>query len=237
MSVWTLGDSSRAVSAQSRELLNSWNSSEESLDESSAPQSWASQNGLLALSDMQRTNPLATLPNMSLDVTTVAPELKSAEATQPLRLELPVGRVEKEAAFARYAPIKDTSVSPLARVNQTLEENSESSRWLNQRGYLEAFKSPNCVLDISFSTDKNLLKVGAVLSAPDGSKRTIVACDDGTSFQRISGPGGQEIVKFLSNGQIVEFGDTKKSGETRRLLARTGENARVTRSGELNFFK
>lgn len=240
MSIWPLGDSSRAVSAQSRELLKSWDDEESVVEEpgKTAAGNWAVRNGILA--DLQRGNVVATteLPCIDLQVTTIVPEMtRPVDATlMQQRIELPSERTE--SAFNKYAPVKDTSVSPLTRVNQILEENSDSSRWLNQRGYLEAFKSPNCMLDISFSTaDKNVLKVGAVMSAPDGSKRTVVACDDGTTFQRITGPGGQEIVKFLSNGQIVEFGnDMKRSGEFRKLT-RTGEFARPTRTGELSIFK
>lgn len=236
MSVWPLGDGSRAVSAQSRELLKSWDD-EEALEAEKA--SWAISNGILA--DLQRTDGVTSklLPGMDIQVTTIPQEFtRSAETPLMQRVELPTERTEQAAAFNKYVSVKDTSVSPLTRVNQVLEENSDSSRWLNQRGYLEAFKSPDCMLDISFSTaDKNVLKVGAVMSAPDGSKRTVVACDDGTTFQRITGPGGQEIVKFLSNGQIVEFGaDMKRSGEFRKL-ARTGELPRPTRTGELNIFK
>lgn len=235
MSVWPLGDGSRAVSAQSRELLKSWDD-EEALEAEKT--SWATSNGILA--DLQRSDAVAakSLPSMDIQVAIPQELTRSVETPLMQRVELPTERAETTAAFNKYASVKDTTVSPLTRVNQALEENSDSSRWLNQRGYLEAFKSPDCMLDISFSTaDKNVLKVGAVMSAPDGSKRTVVACDDGTTFQRITGPGGQEIVKFLSNGQIVEFGaDMKRSGEFRKL-ARTGELPRPARTGELNIFK
>ncbi len=213
MSVWPIGDGFRAVSAHSRELLNSWNDDEVNRNEEVSTGSWTSTNGLL--SELQRTQSSANLPSMELDSSAPVippPETKAVEA-HPIteRLELSIERVDSRAAFNKYVPLKDTSVSPLTRVNLILEEHSETSRWLNQRGYLEAFKSPNCMLDITFSTEKTLLKVGAVLNAPDGSRRTVVACDDGTSFQRITGPRGQEIVRFMANGQIVEFG--KRSGE------------------------
>lgn len=238
MSVWPLGDGFRAVSAQSRELLKSWNDNE-SESEKQAAGSWTATSGIMALADLQRSadQTAPVLPEVNLQLAVLGAEnARQPEIPLMQRIELPSERAEAE--FSKYAPVKDTSVSPLTRVNLILEEGSESSRWLNQRGYLEAFKSPQCVLDISFSTaDKNSLKVGAVLSAPDGSKRTVVACDDGTTFQRITGPGGREIVKFLSNGQIVEFGaDQKRSGEFRKLT-RTGEFTRPVRTGELNIFK
>lgn len=265
MSVWPFGDGFRPASAQSRDLLKSWNNNEEieNSKTAAAPAAdWATSNGFGPSSDWAASNSLVNdlqrthspiLPSMELEQSapnagTFPQELKTTELAREIevkasenpvseRMELSIERVDSHAAFNKYVPIKDTSVSPLTRVNQILEEHSETSRWLNQRGYLESFKSPNCVLDLSFSTEKTVLKVGAVLNAPDGSKRTVVACDDGTSFQRITGPRGQEIVRFMSNGQIVEFG--KRSGEMLRpkttselLKPKTSELLKPKRTSE-----
>jgi hypothetical protein len=95
--------------------------------------------------------------------------------------------------------------TPLSRIYDILDAGSQSSRWLLQRGYLEPFKSPDCRLEINFGQGVGASKVAAVVTAPDGSRRTIVACAGGITFQRLTGAAGQELVKFLSSGQVVEF--------------------------------
>lgn len=235
MSVWPIGDGFRPVSAQSRELLNSWNTSEESETAQPVAENWAARNNLL--SDLQpvQQQQIANLPSMEIESSApvaksiIPQEIKSSHERTIEKFDLLAEKAAESRAFNKYAPIKDTSAPPLTRVNQILDEHSETSRWLNQRGYLDVFKSSSCVLDITFSTEKSV-KVAAVLKAPDGSKRTVVACDDGTTFQRITGPRGQEIVQFMSNGQIVEYG--KRTGETLRpknleLLKKAAELNRI----------
>lgn len=114
----------------------------------------------------------------------------------------------------RYDPNeqKSTSITPLGRVNSMLDDHSPSSQWLKDRGYLESFKSDKCTLELSFGADKGGGKVGAVLLAPDGTKRTVVACENGTSFQRLTGPNGQELVKFTSSGQVIELNPYRRVG-------------------------
>jgi len=132
------------------------------------------------------------------------------EAPLAARLEL-THNDRSESAFIRDAremalPGKDSPpATPLSQIYNTLDVHSDSSRWLDARGYLESFKSPDCTLDLNFGLDARGTKVGAVMTAPDGTKRTVVACEGGATFQRLSSASGQEMVKFLSSGQIVEI--------------------------------
>lgn len=136
------------------------------------------------------------------------PGLSKADAATLQKFE--IAGVER-SNFSEHAERK-TSLSPLGTVNAMLEDHSPSSQWLKERGYLDAFKSANCTLELSFGADKGGGKVGAVLVAPDGTKRTAVACENGTSFQRLTGPNGQELVKFLSSGQIIELNPYRRAG-------------------------
>jgi len=93
-------------------------------------------------------------------------------------------------------PGKDSPpATPLSQIYNTLDVHSDSSRWLDARGYLESFKSPDCTLDLNFGLDARGTKVGAVMTAPDGTKRTVVACEGGATFQRLSSASGQEMVE------------------------------------------
>lgn len=111
------------------------------------------------------------------------------------------------------------SLSPLGRVNEMLDDNSPSSRWLKERGYLEAFKPENCTLELSFGSDRRGNRVGAVLVAPDGTKRTAVAFENGSTCQRVTGPNGEELVTFLSNGNVIELNPYKSAGRKAALEA------------------
>lgn len=137
------------------------------------------------------------------------PGLSKADATALQRLE-----ISENLATKFEFPKQEKQLTPLGRVNEMLDDNSPSTRWLRERGYLEAFKSENCTLELSFGNDRSGGKVGAVMVAPDGTKRTAVACENGTSFQRLTGPNGQELVKFLSSGQIIELNPYKGAGRT-----------------------
>jgi hypothetical protein len=115
--------------------------------------------------------------------------------------------------LADRAPSKRevNSSTPLSQIYDIIDVQSKSSRWLAQRGYLEPFKSPDCRLDLNFGSDGQGSKVAVVLTAPNGARRTVVALEGGVSFQRITGANGQELVKFLSSGQIVEFNPNRQS--------------------------
>lgn len=140
------------------------------------------------------------------------PGLSKDDATTLQRLE--ISDTKNLATRVEFPQPGNEKLTPLGRVNQMLDDNSQSTRWLKERGYLEAFKSENCTLELSFGNDRSGGKVGAVLIAPDGTKRTAVACENGTSFQRLTGPNGQELVKFLSSGQIIELNPYRAGGRT-----------------------
>ena len=139
------------------------------------------------------------------------PGLSKADANALQRLEI---SDRSAATRIEFPQPEKQSLTPLGRVNDMLDDSSPSSRWLKERGYLDSFKSADCTLELSFGNDKSGGKVGAVLVAPDGTKRTAVACENGTSFQRLTGPNGQELVKFLSSGQIIELNPYKAAGRT-----------------------
>lgn len=210
MSQWQIGDSFGAATPQSHgELMQSclnqentraqaevWDSSPKAssfhYDASQVAQYW--KQGAVNEAPQQAPLSLRFEPN------------KEEEAPLATRVEFNAERAENmfmRGDATRDTAAKDTPATPLSQIYDILDVHSASSRWLEQRGYLEAFKSPDCTLDLTFGTDGN--KVGAVVTAPDGSKRTVVACEGGVSFQRLTAANGQELVKFLSSGQIVEL--------------------------------
>lgn len=129
-------------------------------------------------------------------------ETAREESHLATRLEIPHMNDVKELSTAA----KDQrEATPLSRIYDILDVHSDSSRWLEKNGYLESFKSPDCTLDLTFGTDPKGSKIGAVMTAPDGTKRTVVSCEGGVTFQRLTAADGRELVKFLSSGQIVEL--------------------------------
>lgn len=225
MSQWPLGDSFRSSAVQNSEVLQSWSYKEESSE------SLSHQYQLMGKQDLKQEH--APQANMSPAVrassfhqdtfelwrTTQTPVQEQAPLA--LRFE-PPQREEQQNLAARVDFAGDSfenqlrpkevfdakankDSSPLSRIYDILDVHSASSRWLEQRGYLEAFKSPDCTLDLSFGMMGQASKVGAVVTAPDGSKRTVIACEGGSTFQRLTGSDGRELVKFLSSGQIVEL--------------------------------
>lgn len=219
MSNWQLGDGFSAASPQSRDLAQSWSNQEEesrtSQNECWGPQAKASsfhcdasQLGFLWRTQNQGSAneaPLSLRFEPNREEAHLATRVEfSAEGAESHYLRNDV----KEQAHA----VKDSNISgsPLSRIYDILDVHSASSRWLEQRGYLEAFKSPNCTLDLSFGTDSAGSKVGAIVTAPDGTKRTVIACEGGASFQRLTAANGQELVKFLSSGQIVELNPERR---------------------------
>ncbi len=93
----------------------------------------------------------------------------------------------------------ETRETPFQQVHGILDADSSSSRLLGDR-LLSKFTAPDCIMDMSMSPDGT---VSAALKAGDGYRRTVVCRPDGKTSQRITGPGGEEIVRFTSSGQIV----------------------------------
>ncbi len=114
----------------------------------------------------------------------------------------------------RYAPeviVKAESLatsSPYQAISSILEPSSRSSQWLGHYGLLEQFSSTDCFVDMSMNPDGGM---SAVLRSPQGYRRTVVCRADGSSAQRITGPLGQELVRFNKNGDPVTVGDKKES--------------------------
>ncbi len=90
------------------------------------------------------------------------------------------------------------------RLDEILSPHSESSRWLTRRGYLEPFKAGATTLQYFFRGDGNSLRLDAIVTAPNGSKRILIIRENGNGSQRISSPEGEELVCLLSNGQVIE---------------------------------
>lgn len=210
MSQWQTGDGFGA-SSLSRELLQSWtNQDEQSNTTTASSECWAPQ---------VKPSSFHFDPSLLGHFQVAEQPLATRFDPQPLREESPLAarleltnadRLENSFTQPREATQAGKDTSPLSQIYNILDVHSDSSRWLDQRGYLEAFKSPDCTLDLNFGTDARGSKIGAVMTAPCGSRRTVVACEGGTTFQRLTGANGQELVKFLSNGQIVEL-DPKRS--------------------------
>lgn len=205
MSQWQSGDGFRTgSSSQSQELLQSWSGKEEG---NTSAECWSPH----ASSFHFDANALPFSGKAhSAHETPLAARFEPAREEHPLSARLEISQHENiESRSLREIREQNTKSaddsSPLSRIYDILDVQSPSSRWLEQRGYLEAFKSPNCMLDLTFGTDKGGGKVGAVMTAPDGTKRTVVACEGGATFQRLTASTGQELVKFLSSGQIVEL--------------------------------
>ena len=208
MSQWQIGDSFGAASPQSHgELMQSVLNQENTRAQAEA---WQTSH-VQASSFHYDAGQLAQYWRQGTAVNEAAPlslrfePNKEEEAPLATRIELGNERAEsnylRSEAKEQAQPAKD--VTPLSSIYDILDVHSPSSRWLDQRGYLDAFKSPECTLDLNFGSDGN--RVGAVVTAPDGSKRTVVAYEGGVSIQRLTAGNGQEMVKFLSSGQIVEL--------------------------------
>jgi hypothetical protein len=90
--------------------------------------------------------------------------------------------------------------SPYQAMSTILDANSRSSRWLAQYGLLQQFASTDCLVDMSMTPDGGM---SAVLRSPYGYRRTVVCRPDGSVSQRITGPQGEEIVRFNNDGDPV----------------------------------
>ncbi|MBX9688049.1 MAG: hypothetical protein K2X27_15185 [Candidatus Obscuribacterales bacterium] len=213
MSQWQIGDGFRAAS-QSRELLQSWSNQEEEKTTGQAsaecwsPSARASSFHFDAtqLGHVSKVHTPAEAPLAARVEQLETPKIEQSLATRvELHSEHAEGLLRRPDAPEHSFAGQDKQSTPLSRIYDILDVHSASSRWLEQRGYLEAFKSPNCTLDLNFGTDASGSRVGAVMTAPDGTKRTVIACEGGNSYQRLTAANGQELVKFLSSGQIVEL--------------------------------
>lgn len=206
MSQWQMGDSFRAANYE----LPSWSNQEE---RSASAECWAPQ----ASSFHHDAQQLAHMWRANLAMSEAPLALRFEPSPEPqhlaTRLELQAEQAEKPYARDAHeaAPHGNDSQSgsPLSRIYDILDVHSPSTRWLEQRGYMESFKSPDCTLDLTFGMDSRGSKVGAVVTAPDGTKRTVIACEGGACFQRLTAANGQELVKFLSSGQIVELNQNR----------------------------
>ena len=217
MSQWQTGDSFRTSASLGPDFLQSWPNTEENNNSNASAECWgrqvkassfhfdASQFGHFARTPESTEMPLST--RMEPQHREESPLATRLEITNNDRPEIALRTVEtREASQAG----KDNQ-TPLSRIYDILDVHSNSSRWLDTRGYLEPFKSPDCTLDLTFGTDARGSKIGAVMTAPDGSRRTVVACEGGVTFQRLTGANGQELVKFLSSGQIVELNPNRQT--------------------------
>lgn len=196
---WPFSDGS-SKDPQSKELLKSWLGEDEDVPANEFVKPWAAAEAAAAtnqvnLSDIAHVwNPAESLAGI-------------LQSPQPLgeiaslnELDLRTF-VDTDSEIAVAASLDYQGETPFGRVERILALDSTSSKWLEEKGYLKMFTSPNCTLDMSFTTDA---KVSAVLTSPEGFRRTVVCCPDGKSFQRITAPNGEEMVRFLSSGQVEE---------------------------------
>lgn len=204
MSQWQTGDGFRSGSSAHSELVQSWSQKEEGNSINSAD-CWAPPHASSFHFDANQCPQLGGRQAAYETPLATRFEPQPHKDDFPLAARLEISNDRAEQAYRNEAAPASNDATPLSRIHDILDVHSPSSRWLEQRGYLEAFKSPNCTLDMTFSSDKGGSKVGAVLTAPDGTRRTVVACEGGATFQRLTGSNGQELVKFLSSGQIVEL--------------------------------
>jgi hypothetical protein len=100
------------------------------------------------------------------------------------------------AAAVEAAPAK----SPYQALSDILDADSRSSQWLQAAGLLRKFTTTECFVDMTMTSEGG---VNSVLRSPDGFRRTVVCRADGTISQRITGPNGEEVVRFNNSGEAV----------------------------------
>lgn len=103
-------------------------------------------------------------------------------------------------SLPRHAGKQEAAWSPYQAMSQILDAGSRSSRWLAQYGLFQQFQSTDCSVDMSMTPDGGM---SAVLRSPSGFRRTVVCRPDGSVAQRITGPSGEEIVRFNNEGDPV----------------------------------
>jgi hypothetical protein len=101
-------------------------------------------------------------------------------------------------SLPRHAQATQKAWSPYQVMSDVLDGNSRSSRWIAQNGLWQQFSSTDCFVDMSMMADGGM---SAVLRSPAGFRRTVVCRPDGTIAQRITGPRGEEIVRFNNDGE------------------------------------
>ena len=112
---------------------------------------------------------------------------------------------------AQVAPVAQTTWSPYQAMSAILDANSKSSRWLAQYGLFAQFATTDCFVDMSMTPDGGM---SAVLRSPSGFRRTVVCRPDGSVAQRITGPQGDEIIRFNNDGDPITT-----ANKTERVLA------------------
>ncbi len=120
----------------------------------------------------------------------------------------PVPSLPRHAPAVAKTPAPATTSSPYQAISTILEPGSRSSRWLSHYGLMDQFASSDCFVDMSMNPDGGM---SAVLRSPEGYRRTVVCRPDGSSAQRITGPHGQELVRFNKNGDPVTVGEKQDS--------------------------
>lgn len=111
---------------------------------------------------------------------------------------------------AETAPAKAVApvVSPYHSLSTILEPNSRSSSWLNHFGLMQEFASNECFVDMTMTPDGGM---SAVLRSPSGYRRTVVCRPDGTSAQRVTGPRGEEILRFNNDGEPINIANKREN--------------------------
>jgi hypothetical protein len=120
-------------------------------------------------------------------------------ATQPVTVpKHNFASVEIRASF-RSLTRKQTTVPSLPRHAQQNAPRPVQAVQA-QYGLLQQFASTDCLVDMSMTPDGGM---SAVLRSPYGYRRTVVCRPDGSVSQRITGPQGEEIVRFNNDGDPV----------------------------------
>lgn len=90
--------------------------------------------------------------------------------------------------------------TPYQALTDILDADSVSSRWLESCGLLHKFMTTDCFVDMTMTSEGG---VTSVMRSKDGYRRTVMCRADGTVSQRVTGPRGDEIVRFNAHGEAV----------------------------------
>lgn len=175
----------KTISRRNAPALDSWFGEEPKAEELANP-----ANEMLAEVRMHKS-----LKSMQADKPSAVPGLPRSASQETAK---PITDATPKAPAAIVAPAE--KLSPYQQLNQILEPDSQSSRWLAHHGLLDKFTAHDCYVDISMAADGGF---NAALRSTDGYRRTVVCRADGTSSQRITGPQGEEVLRFNSQGEPV----------------------------------